>query len=326
MFDLNFYKGKKVFVTGHTGFKGSWLCKILTNAGAIVTGYSLKPTTNPSLFDIAGISKDINSVIGDIRDYNVEIKVATVGKNPGGSFTLIKGSNVENNTVTIGEYWPRAIKGWDSSELKDIFVGTDSSVNNKLRLGILDYRPDPYNEGNPPKTVVTSIDVGIGNDIELVGGKADGLTADYKGISFVGRNLTLSDADGTEQIKSANMQGTVTATRALNVTEDLIASGDITANGGLTAGGNIKGANISTASHALKGNVITANGDITSGTLDANDVYAKSITASGNINVTGVIKLINANAKARAVAGDIIGNSITASSIVANNVTAGVRI
>ena len=69
MFDLNFYKGKKVFVTGHTGFKGSWLCKILTNAGAIVTGYSLKPTTNPSLFDIAGISKDINSVIGDIRDY-----------------------------------------------------------------------------------------------------------------------------------------------------------------------------------------------------------------------------------------------------------------
>lgn len=41
-FDLDFYKGKKVFVTGHTGFKGSWLCKMLVNAGAIVTGYSLK--------------------------------------------------------------------------------------------------------------------------------------------------------------------------------------------------------------------------------------------------------------------------------------------
>ena len=40
-FDLDFYKGKKVFVTGHTGFKGSWLCKMLVNAGAIVTGYSL---------------------------------------------------------------------------------------------------------------------------------------------------------------------------------------------------------------------------------------------------------------------------------------------
>lgn len=69
MFDLTFYKGKKVFVTGHTGFKGSWLCKILSNAGATVTGYSLEPTTHPSLFDIADISKDINSVIGDIRDY-----------------------------------------------------------------------------------------------------------------------------------------------------------------------------------------------------------------------------------------------------------------
>ena len=44
-FDLDFYKGKKVFVTGHTGFKGSWLCKMLANAGAIVTGYSLNPPT-----------------------------------------------------------------------------------------------------------------------------------------------------------------------------------------------------------------------------------------------------------------------------------------
>lgn len=69
-FDLNFYKGKKVFVTGHTGFKGSWLCKILSNAGAEVTGYSLQPPTEPSLFEIAEIEKDVNSVIGDIRDYD----------------------------------------------------------------------------------------------------------------------------------------------------------------------------------------------------------------------------------------------------------------
>lgn len=68
-FDLDFYKGKRVFVTGHTGFKGSWLCRILINAGAIVTGFSLEPPTSPSLFEIAGIKKDITSVIGDIRDY-----------------------------------------------------------------------------------------------------------------------------------------------------------------------------------------------------------------------------------------------------------------
>lgn len=66
--DMGFYKGKKVLVTGHTGFKGSWLCKILVNAGAEVTGYSLEPSTMPSLFEICGIKNEIHSVIGDIRD------------------------------------------------------------------------------------------------------------------------------------------------------------------------------------------------------------------------------------------------------------------
>ena len=69
MLDLSFYKGKKVFVTGHTGFKGSWLCKILINSGAIVTGYSLQPPTEPALFYLAGIETQMNSVIGDIRDF-----------------------------------------------------------------------------------------------------------------------------------------------------------------------------------------------------------------------------------------------------------------
>ena len=59
--DFSFYKGKKVFVTGHTGFKGTWLCKILVNAGAIVTGYSTNPPTTPSLFDISRISEEIHS-------------------------------------------------------------------------------------------------------------------------------------------------------------------------------------------------------------------------------------------------------------------------
>ncbi len=69
MFDINFYNGKKVFITGHTGFKGSWLCKVLLKVGAEVTGYALDPPTEPSLFEIASIEKDIKSIIGDIRDY-----------------------------------------------------------------------------------------------------------------------------------------------------------------------------------------------------------------------------------------------------------------
>lgn len=65
---MDFYQGKKVFVTGHTGFKGTWLCKILTMAGAEVTGYALTAPTDPSLFKISGIEEKIDSVIGDIRD------------------------------------------------------------------------------------------------------------------------------------------------------------------------------------------------------------------------------------------------------------------
>lgn len=68
-FDIGFYKNKKVFITGHTGFKGSWLCHMLKYAGAEITGYSLNPPTDPSLFEAAGIADGMTSVIGDIRDY-----------------------------------------------------------------------------------------------------------------------------------------------------------------------------------------------------------------------------------------------------------------
>lgn len=68
---MEFYRGKRVFVTGHTGFKGSWMCRVLSMAGAKVCGYALKPPTNPSLFELAKIECDehVKSIIGDIRDY-----------------------------------------------------------------------------------------------------------------------------------------------------------------------------------------------------------------------------------------------------------------
>lgn len=67
--NLSFYQNRRVFVTGHTGFKGSWLCRMLVNAGAIVTGYSLRPPTQPNLFDLAELEGRMTSVIGDIRDF-----------------------------------------------------------------------------------------------------------------------------------------------------------------------------------------------------------------------------------------------------------------
>ena len=69
MLDLSFYRNKNVLVTGHTGFKGTWLCRMLVQAGAVVTGYSLEPPTDPNLFSLSGLEGKMTSVIGDIRDF-----------------------------------------------------------------------------------------------------------------------------------------------------------------------------------------------------------------------------------------------------------------
>ena len=63
-----FWKDKRVFITGHTGFKGSWTVLWLKKMGAVIKGYALEPSTNPSLFHIANVKDGINSEIGDIRD------------------------------------------------------------------------------------------------------------------------------------------------------------------------------------------------------------------------------------------------------------------
>lgn len=64
----DFFAGKKIFVTGHTGFKGSWLSLWLHSLGAEVTGYALEPPTVPSLFELAGVAELVHSVIADVRD------------------------------------------------------------------------------------------------------------------------------------------------------------------------------------------------------------------------------------------------------------------
>jgi CDP-glucose 4,6-dehydratase len=65
-----FWKGRRVFVTGHTGFKGTWLARILVVAGADVTGYSLPPPTEPNLFSHVGLESEIHHRVGDIRDFS----------------------------------------------------------------------------------------------------------------------------------------------------------------------------------------------------------------------------------------------------------------
>jgi CDP-glucose 4,6-dehydratase len=69
MVNADFWRGKRVFLTGHTGFKGSWLSLWLQSMGAQVTGFALQPPTTPSLFDEAQVAQGMTSIIGDIRDY-----------------------------------------------------------------------------------------------------------------------------------------------------------------------------------------------------------------------------------------------------------------
>jgi CDP-glucose 4,6-dehydratase len=74
LFD-GFYKGRKVLITGHTGFKGSWLSILLKWLGADIYGYALNPPTSPSLYEVANIDRFISSTIGDIRDYKMLLKI-----------------------------------------------------------------------------------------------------------------------------------------------------------------------------------------------------------------------------------------------------------
>jgi CDP-glucose 4,6-dehydratase len=68
---IDFFKGKRVFITGHSGFKGSWLCHILKYAGSEITGFSLEPYSSPNLFETAEVATGIHSIIGDITDFDV---------------------------------------------------------------------------------------------------------------------------------------------------------------------------------------------------------------------------------------------------------------
>lgn len=80
-FDLSFYSGKKVFLTGHTGFKGSWMTTVLVNTGAHVTGFSSCTPKENSLFKLCGLQEQITHIKGDIRDLEA-VKVAVANTQP----------------------------------------------------------------------------------------------------------------------------------------------------------------------------------------------------------------------------------------------------
>lgn len=309
----NAYAATDVVVTGEGTPEGSWgtitaddsTNKVLAGGWTYITS---KPEGNPN--------DNFGAVLGDklllkntdnIDGYNITMIAGIAGNN----ITLIKGKKVTNNTITIGEGWPRKIELWGPTEISNVFAGSEESSGNKLRLGVLE----------SGSTDIGLVNIGEQNDIELIGGTANQTTANYEKMSFAGRHLILADADGTDKIKSADMKGNIEAKRALNVTEGISADGDINAAGGLTAGkgisagGSITGGALKAAS-IVAGDFIESTGDIIADTLIGN-----GISAQGAIKIQGAINALNGSSMTRVAGGDISANTITAGSINASSVT-----
>lgn len=307
----NAYAATGITVTGEGTAQGSWGTMTTENENKILCGdwtfITSKPdgNTNNNFGPILGGGLLLPGEERDINDYNITVNAAIAGNN----FTLIKGNNVTNNVITLGQGWPRKIDIWGPKVISNVFSGSESSSGNKFRLGILE---------NP--NGVEAVNIGDENDIELLGGKANTakegdppnwVTADYSGISFSGRNLTLDDADGTGMIKSANMKGDINAARHLTATGNIVAEGNITAANGVTASSISAGGTLS----ATDGDVEATAGDIKAGTIN---VTNGALKAQGDVVATGGI-----SAKSVAVKGNLIANSPASAALYAMARAAG---
>jgi CDP-glucose 4,6-dehydratase len=108
--DTTFWRGKRILITGHTGFKGSWLALWLSHLGAEVTGFALAPPTQPSLFELARVGENIRSIIGDIRNA-AAIRAAVQAARPEIIFHLAAQALVRQSYVNPAETYATNIMG-----------------------------------------------------------------------------------------------------------------------------------------------------------------------------------------------------------------------
>lgn len=277
-----------------------------------------KPLLGPGGAFNPGVLEDGKSVVSD---YNIKLDVNLAGSLDRNF--LLNADIVKNNKISFGVGYPRGYQNWSGSTW-NVFK-PDVSKDNTLELGVI-FNDKHNDETGALENSLENINVGDDNDIVLAGGRVKDYleveyVADYKDINFTGRNLTLEDADGTEEIKSANMKGDITAARHLTA-ESLTADGTITANGGLTVG--------TVEAKALNGGAVEAT-NVTAKDINVASLEAKAVDAT-NINVIGLLKEKTAVAAApamfartraaRAVSG-INAKNINAGRIEATNVTAG---
>lgn len=165
----DFWKNKKVFLTGHTGFKGSWLSMWLNQLGADVYGYSLEAPTTPSLFDELNLSKHIKSIKGDIRDYK-NLKNHILGFNPQIIIHMAAQPLVRYSYINPLETYEVNVMGVANAmhaamEVKDLecFLNVTSDKcyeNNELDWSYKENEPmggyDPYSNSKGCSELVTS--------------------------------------------------------------------------------------------------------------------------------------------------------------------------
>jgi len=163
------WKGKKVFLTGHTGFKGAWLSVWLDSLGAKVTGYALKPPTKPSLFELAGLARRIKSNIGDVRDA-AKIKRALLAAKPEIVIHMAAQPLVRESYRAPAETYETNVMGTVNlleavracgSVKAVVNVTTDKCYENKEHLrGYKEVEPlggyDPYSSSKACSELVTS--------------------------------------------------------------------------------------------------------------------------------------------------------------------------
>ena len=167
--DVEFWNGKKVFITGHTGFKGSWLSLWLQSMGALVKGYALEPPTSPSLFVEAKVANNMESEIGDIRNLDT-LKASMTAFNPDVLIHMAAQPLVRLSYLEPVETYAINVMGTvnvlesarSCSNLKAIVsVTTDKCYENKeWEWGYLENEPmgghDPYSNSKGCAELVTS--------------------------------------------------------------------------------------------------------------------------------------------------------------------------
>lgn len=170
---LRFYSGKKVFITGHTGFKGSWLSYILDSYGAIVKGYSLLPATKPNLFDNLQFSASYISVIDDIRNKE-NLKKEILDFSPDFIFHLaaqpIVLNSIEKPTETFDTNFNGTLNLLEIIRANNLSVSTILITSDKVYKNLEQGKPfketDPLGGKDPYSASKAACEILIGSYID----------------------------------------------------------------------------------------------------------------------------------------------------------------